>query len=75
MTDEMSTAPATFDRNLPTWSRCAYLVRTFKAGSDQMSDAIQVSVDHRDDYSAHIFYPYHLAEHIAVQWAFMRGIV
>jgi hypothetical protein len=27
MTDEMSTAPATFDRNLPTWSRCAYFAR------------------------------------------------
>ena len=25
MTDEMTTAPATFDRNLPTWNRCRLL--------------------------------------------------
>jgi hypothetical protein len=29
-------------------------------GSDLKSDAIQISVDHRDGYSADVFYPYQL---------------
>jgi hypothetical protein len=31
-------------------------------GSNQKSDAIQISVDHRDGYSADIFYPYQLTD-------------
>jgi hypothetical protein len=31
-------------------------------GSGQKSDAIQVSVEHRDGYSADIFYPYQLVD-------------
>jgi hypothetical protein len=37
-----------------------YDARVTPPGTDQKSDAIAVSLDHRDDYSVVVFFPYHI---------------
>ena len=54
-------------RSLAREKKCRAVAIVFNVsitipGSDRKSDAIQIFIDHRDGYSADIFYPYQLTD-------------
>jgi hypothetical protein len=64
-TDLLTTLRESF-RSLARARKCRAVAIAFNViitvpGSDRKSDAIQIFVDHRDGYSADVFYPYQVA--------------